>query len=189
MNRYYVERIQRGVNFIEEHLDEDISRVAVARAAGFSPWHFERIFKSLAKETLAAYVRARRLARALDRLAGSELRVLDIALLAGFDSQESFARAFKKAFGLTPTEYRKIGQRNIFPKKLQLDEATMRHLTEHVSLEPELYAQPRMTLVGLRTTFYGAESEKNNLGEKLPPLWDEFLARRHRIECALQDIC
>jgi len=182
---YYTERIRRGVELIERGLDEDLTLADVARVAGMSQWHFQRIFKSLTGETLKTYIRSRRLAKALDRLATTELRVLDIAVLAGFQSQEAFTRAFKKAFAMTPSEYRALGNRNLFPRKLELDDAQLAHLRDGVSREPEIVEQPAMTLVGLRTRFFGADSEKNNLGEKLPPLWADFLPRRAEIEGAV----
>ncbi len=74
----------------------------VAAEVGLSQWHFQRIFKALTGDTLKAYIRSRRLSMALDRLLTTKLRVLDVAVLGGFESQEAFGRAFKQAFGLTP---------------------------------------------------------------------------------------
>lgn len=179
---YYLERIQQGVDYIEARLDEDISLAAVARAAGISQWHFQRIFKALTGETLKTYIRARRLAGALDRLLTTRLRVLDIALLAGFDSQEAFARAFKKAFGMTPQEYRNLGRKSLFLKKVQFDEQYLSHIHESISLAPEIVTLPARMLVGIRTHFFGTDSEKNNVGEQLPPLWQAFLSRLDEID-------
>jgi len=179
---YYLERIQRGVDFIETRLDEDISLASVARAAGISQWHFQRIFKALTGETLKTYIRARRLAGSLDRLLTTKLRVLDIAILAGFDSQESFARAFKKAFGMTPQEYRGIGDRSLFLRKVELDTEYLRHINQNVSLTPEIVTQPARTMVGVRTHFFGVDSEKNNVGDQLPPLWQMFLPRLAEVQ-------
>src|SRR5690606_32867932 len=116
-------------------------------------------------ETLKTYIRARRLASSLDRLLTTELRVLDIALLAGFQSQEAFARAFKQAFGITPQGYRKLGKKSLFLKKPQFSPQYLQHIHRNASLEPEVYEQARMTLVGLRTRFFSVDSEKNNIGE------------------------
>jgi AraC family transcriptional regulator len=186
---YYLERIQRGVDFVEANLDASIALAEVARAGGLSQWHFQRIFKSLTGETLKTYIRSRRMACALDRLLTTDLRILDIALLAGFETQESFTRAFKKAFDMAPSAYRKIGKRNVFLKKLRLDGPMLEHLQHNVSTEPTIVERPAMTLVGLRTTFYGPDSEKNNIGKRLPPLWDDFLARRHEITDGIQAVC
>lgn len=189
MSRFYLERIQRGIDFAEERLDEDLSLAEIARAAGLSQWHFQRIFKSLSGETLKTYVRSRRMALALDRLLTTELRILDIALLAGFESQETFTRAFKTTFNMTPSAYRKLGKGKLFLKKLRLDEEMLEHLGGNVSREPEIYRQPAMTLVGCHTLFYGRDSEKNNIGDKLPPLWDQFIARVDEIRNARPGVC
>ncbi|HEX2736449.1 MAG TPA: AraC family transcriptional regulator [Polyangiaceae bacterium] len=116
---YYLERIQRGVEYIEARLHEDLEVGLVAKEAGLSQWHFQRIFKSLTGETLKTYVRSRRFAKSLELLASTQLRVLDIAVLSDFESQEAFARAFKKAFGMTAQHYRKLGRKNLFLKKPQ----------------------------------------------------------------------
>lgn len=108
---YYLERIQCGVDYIAAHLDEDVPLARVAREAGVSQWHFQRIFKALTGDTVKAYIRDGRLALALDRLLTTKLRVLDIALLAGFESQEAFARAFKQAPQISRSTERSTIQR------------------------------------------------------------------------------
>ena len=186
---YYLERIQRGVDHLESHLDHDIALAEVAKAGGLSLWHFQRIFHALTGETLKTYVRSRRLAASLDRLLTTELRVLDIALLAGYESQEAFARAFKKSFGLTPQAYRRIKDKSLFLKKPRFDREYLEQIQHNLAIEPEIYEQPRLLLVGLRTQFYGLGSEKNNLGQELPPLWGSFMARLHEIERRVAGTC
>ena len=173
----YLEQVQRGIDFIEERLAFDLQTAEVARHAGISHWHFQRIFKALTHETLKGYIRSRRLSVALEGLRSTESRIIEIALAAGFQSQESFTRAFKAAFGVTPAGYRKEGTRQQFLCKPKVDVDYLGHLAAQVSLEPDLCDQPEMLLVGMRTHFYGAESDRNNLGSKLPALWREFLAR------------
>lgn len=176
-----LEQIQRGIDYIEAHLHEPIDLTRVSRIAGISHAHFQRTFKALTGETLKGYVRARRMAHALELLLSTDLRVLDVALAAGYESQESFARAFKKAYGSTPSEYRAEGRAR-FLTKVRLDQAFLAHLERGVTLEPEVRWAPAMELVGVRTEFYGPESDKNNLGEVLPALWDRFLPRLSEIE-------
>jgi AraC-like DNA-binding protein/predicted transcriptional regulator YdeE len=189
LSSFYLERIQRGVDFAEAHLDEEVALAAIARAGGLSQWHFQRIFKSMTQETLKGYLRARRMALALERLVETELRVIDIAVLAGFESAEAFARAFKHAFGISPIAYRKLGNRRMFVSKARLDGDMLVHVRGNVTLEPELVRQPAMTLVGCSTHFFGADSDKNNIGERLPPLWQSFLPRRLEVANARPDVC
>ena len=72
---HYLKQVQRGIDFIEEHLDFDIQSAEVARRAGISHWYFQRIFKALTNETLKTYIRSRRMANALNKLSGSDQRI------------------------------------------------------------------------------------------------------------------
>ena len=166
-----------GINYIEANLDYDMSLAQIARQAGLSQWHFQRIFKALTNETLKTYIRSRRLANSLDKLLNTKHRIIDIAISAGYESQESFTRVFKASFNLTPNEYRKLGDNSLFLKKLEFDSEYLRHINQNISLEPEMLKQTSMRLIGLKTCFYSTDSEKNNIGEKLPDLWAEFLTR------------
>ncbi len=185
----YLKQVQVGIDYIEANLDFDISLSQVAKAAGLSQWHFQRIFKALTNETLKTYIRSRRLANSLDKLLTTNLKIIDIAVSAGYESQQSFTRAFKDAFNLTPNEYRKIGDKSLFLKKIEFDSGYLTHINQNISLTPEIYTQKTMQLVGLRTCFYGVDSEKNNIGEKLPALWADFLNRMSEIENAVIGIC
>lgn len=178
----YLKNVQIGIDYIESNLDVDISLAEVAKEAALSQWHFQRIFKALTNETLKTYIRSRRLSNSLDKLLTTKLRIIDIAVLAGYESQESFTRAFKTSFNLTPNEYRKLGDKSLFLKKLEFDGEYLKHINFNISLKPEIYCQKRMKLVGLKTCFFSVDSEKNNIGEKLPVLWSAFLERINEID-------
>jgi AraC family transcriptional regulator len=105
--RSYTARINRVMDHIDAHLDETLDLQALAGVAQLSPFHFHRLFQSLTGETLADRVRRRRLevaaGRLLTRPAATALR---IALDVGFNSAETFTRAFRAYFGVTPTAWR-----------------------------------------------------------------------------------
>lgn len=185
----YLRQVQRGIDYIEEHLDEDIDVGEVARVAGISHWHFQRIFKGLTNETLKTYIRSRRLAGSLERLASTRERVIEIGLAAGFETQESFTRAFKKAFGVTPARYRRHASETPFLRKVRFDADYLKHIHTNVSVEPTLIESGAMRLVGVRTEFFGVDSEKNNIASKLPRLWSAFIPRLSEIEGAIAGIC
>ena len=172
----YLHQMKKALDYIEAHLDADISLAQVARQAEMSQWHFARIFKALSNETLKSYIRARRLSNALDKLLGSDERIIEIAMEAGFASQESFSRAFKNTFELSPHQARSLGKRNMAVQKIKFDAEYLRHIHQNISLRPEIYAEPKRLFVGMKTEFFSVDSEKNNIAEKLPPLWQEFLA-------------
>jgi AraC family transcriptional regulator len=173
--------VQRGVDYVEANLDFDIQSVDVAHHAGISQWHFQRVFKALTNETLMTYIRSRRFSRSLDALANTRERVLDIALSAGFDTQESFTRAFKKAFSVTPAHYRKHASALSFMRKIRIDKDYLDHIHGNLTLVPEIIEQSELLLVGMRTRFFGIDSEKNNMANKLPQLWNAFLPRLDEI--------
>ena len=184
----YLEQVQKGINYIENNLDFDLCLQDIAQHSCISQWHYQRIFKALTNETLKTYIRSRRLANAFEKLYSTDLKIIDIAICAGFESQESFTRAFKKMFNMTPNEARKIGNKNLFLKKIEFNSEYLQHIHSHVSLEPEIITQEALMLVGMKTEFYSVDSEKNNLAEKLPQLWDEFLPRMDEIQNRVADI-
>lgn len=100
-------RIKRVIDYICSHLDEELSLDHLSEVAGFSKFHFHRQFTAYAGLTVAQFVTLTRLKRAAYQLAFDPSRsVLDIALDAAFGSPEAFSRAFKKAQGQTPSEFR-----------------------------------------------------------------------------------
>jgi AraC family transcriptional regulator len=91
---------------IQSNLDGDLSLDRLAALTCFSPTHFHRIFKGMMGETVADHIRRIRLERAALRLTGSRYSVTDAAFDAGYETVESFSRAFKKMFGCPPSKYR-----------------------------------------------------------------------------------
>lgn len=185
----YLAQMKRAINFIEDRLGGELSIAAVASEVGLSRWHFQRIFKALTNETIHTYIRSRRLATALDMLARSDAKILEIAIATGFQSQAAFTRAFKQSFGITPAAYRKLGDRGRFVHKVRFDADYLVHLRHGVSPEPRLVDRPAMRVVGLRTEIYGADSDKNNIAERLPPLWAAFLERLGEVDHAVRGCC
>jgi len=90
---------------------------------------------------------------------------------------------------MTPGQYRQLGGRALFVKKIELNADYLRHIHRNVSLVPDVYDQAAMRLVGMQTLFYGTDSQKNNLARKLPPLWASFLARMAEVPHAVKGTC
>src|SRR5262245_42010097 len=103
----YQARIDRVLAHIAQHLDSDLGTEDLARAANLSAFHFHRIFRAITGETTGGLVRRLRLERAGQALRGGA-PLIEVALDAGYGSPEAFGRAFREAFGITPTAYRKV---------------------------------------------------------------------------------
>jgi AraC family transcriptional regulator len=104
------EQIQNTIDYIEDHLNQQISIADLAEKAGLSQFYYQRLFRRLVKKPVAEYIRLRRMAKAVDILLDENQRILDIAQDLGFETHEHFSRTFKKTYGMTPTEYRKKPQ-------------------------------------------------------------------------------
>ncbi|HWA25168.1 MAG TPA: AraC family transcriptional regulator [Lacunisphaera sp.] len=106
----YAGRVNRAIDFILQHLDEPLRLEVVARAAGFSPFHFHRIFRLMAGESVSEFVKRVRLERAVGLLSrrgwGKRRRSLtEIALACGFGSSADFSRCFRQQFGVAPSGF------------------------------------------------------------------------------------
>ena len=100
------EAIQKTLEIIENRIGDEIQIEELADTAALSLFYYQRLFSRLVKKPIREYIKLRRLARACEALRGTANRILDIALDHGFGSHEAFSRAFKEAYGMTPTEYR-----------------------------------------------------------------------------------
>ncbi|MFT3983862.1 MAG: AraC family transcriptional regulator [Lachnospiraceae bacterium] len=103
---YAWEQIQVSVDYIEEHLAEEIKIENLAKLASLSQFYYQRLFSRLVQKPVNEYIKLRRLAHAAEELTGGNERILDIALKCGFSSHETLTRAFKDTFGMTPEGYR-----------------------------------------------------------------------------------
>jgi AraC family transcriptional regulator len=103
-------RLNEAIGYIEENMLGDIDYKAVARLAYCSEYHFQRMFSYLAGVSLSEYIRRRRLSLAAFELMNSKARILDIAIKYGYNSPDSFTRAFQSLHGITPSEARSGGQ-------------------------------------------------------------------------------
>jgi AraC-like DNA-binding protein len=98
--------LRRVREFIEAHLEENISIQTLAGIAGLSMYHFARAFKKSEGMTPHEYLIQRRVRRAKDLLAGTDLPLSEIALASGFSDQSHCARRFREHVGVTPSSYR-----------------------------------------------------------------------------------
>ncbi|NQF16830.1 AraC family transcriptional regulator [Brevibacillus sp. HB1.3] len=100
-------RIQDAIDYVEEHLQEEMNITDIASRAHFSAFHFQRLFQAISGFSVQEYIRKRRLSEAALALKQTSDNVLEIAVTYQYQSQEALTRAFEKQFGITPGRYRK----------------------------------------------------------------------------------
>lgn len=103
----YTQGLQNAIDYIEEHLTDDLDIEEIAAQSGLSAFYFQRIFNILCDYSLGEYIRNRRLTLAGNELSGTDEKVIDIALKYGYDTPESFSRAFSRFHGITPSQAKK----------------------------------------------------------------------------------
>lgn len=101
------ESIQKMIDWIEEHLTEEISLLDMSRQIGYSPHYCSTRFHEIVGMTMKSYIAGRRLAKATQEIRDTKERILDIAVKYGYSSQEALTRAFVSAYGCTPAAYRR----------------------------------------------------------------------------------
>ena len=100
----YQQDVRRSLDYIEEHIKENLSAEVIANRAGYSVFHFCRIFKAEQQITLMDYIRKRRLSLARQQLLTDE-KIIEIAINYGYDTASGFTKAFHKEFGYSPSKY------------------------------------------------------------------------------------
>ena len=147
--------IQRAIDYIEQHLTEELDYEEVAKQSYSSPFHFQRVFSILCGYTVGEYIRYRRLTLAGQELASARGKVIDIAAKYGYESPESFANAFRKFHGISPSEARKGGQLKFFPPlsiKISLEGGSI--------MNYRIEEKSAMLLTGYKRRFTGSPNDK-----------------------------
>ena len=105
----WIRTINNAIEYMEGHLTDEITLADIAKHVNLSAFHFQRAFSLLAEMSPAEYLRKRRLSQAGAELTGGDVKVIDVALKYGYDSPESFTKAFTRFHGVSPMQVKKGG--------------------------------------------------------------------------------
>ena len=132
----YVQRINKVVAYINNHLDETLELKTLANEAALSDFHFHRIFKVLKGEAIGGYITRLRLEATARLLRYTALTIEEIAFNIGYETPASLSKAFKKQYGISPTEYRTNKDTYIMKKEIINPDLALK-APKIVTLEPK----------------------------------------------------
>lgn len=99
-------QMQQVLDYIEENLKNELDNATLAKVAGYSEYHFLRLFRQMVNLTPADYIRKRRISEIVRRIGDERRPISDIAFEYGFNSKENFTRAFKNEHKILPSEFK-----------------------------------------------------------------------------------
>ncbi len=147
METTQLQMVQNLIQVIEENIRQELDLDMLAEKTGFSKFYVHRLFRALTGQSMMTYVRGRRLTLSLDDLVSTHLNIIDIALGYHFSHEQSYIRAFKKQFHITPAQYRRShGELPIVEK---FDTAHLYGTEQGLMSAPHMCMIPRFYLQGI----------------------------------------
>lgn len=177
----WVAGIQNALNYIEDNLTEELNIKDIAAYSCVSPFHFQRIFTVLCGVTVGEYIRNRRLTLAAHELSRENDKVIHIAMKYGYQSPDSFARAFARFHGISPSAATKKGARlrayAPLHIKISMEGGTM--------LEYQIVEKAAFTVMGRSRRFHTDTSYT-----EIPKFWQQHMeSGENQTVCGMYGIC
>lgn len=164
----WVKAIEESVEYIEANLCEDITVAEIAKAIALSPFYFQKGFSLLCGFSVSDYIRKRRLSLAGSELAFSDAKVIDLAVKYGYDSPDSFTKAFTRFHGVTPAAAKRNGTvlKSFAPLKLKIS------LEGGNTMDYKIIKKAAFTVVGFKNTF-----TYENAKTEIPKFWAQLFEK------------
>ena len=160
----WVKMINHAIDYMEKHLSDEITLADVAKSVNLSAFHFQRAFSLLTGMSPAEYLRKRRLSQAGAELADGKSKVIDVALKYGYDSPESFTKAFSRYHGVSPIQVKNgspVQFMNRYTVRITIDGGSI--------MEYKIEKWDAMDLLVHAGDFHAETSE-----EEIPAFWDAY---------------
>ena len=167
----HVDALERALIYIESKLDEEIDLTLLARQAGYSLYHFHRVFQDLVGDSLKEYIRKRRLSEAAKELVQTNKPLIDIAFAHGYQSREAFGRAFEQAYGISPSVCRKQKLHCEIREPMSVNTMLFSAQRANEGLTPLFRKLPERLVAGFVRSF---RADGTNL-QQIPLFWQEWM--------------
>ncbi|MBS5306990.1 AraC family transcriptional regulator [Clostridium tertium] len=166
----YINSIKKALNYIENNLQEDIDLSAIAKEAGYSLYHFHRIFKGIVGDSMKDYVRKRRFTEAAKELVYTNKSIVEIGIKYGYESREGFSRAFEKVYGRNPSEVRRDNLLYFIREPINVDYMMFQLKLTTEGLTPLYRNLSERYVVGRK---WKVKADGSNL-QDIPLLWQKW---------------
>ncbi|MDI2586368.1 AraC family transcriptional regulator [Psychrobacillus sp. NEAU-3TGS] len=174
--------LQQVIDYIDEHIKEEINAEELAALVGYSPYHFYRIFDKHIGYPVMNYVQKRKLQFALYELVQGK-RIIQIALDYGFETHSGFTKAFKKCFGSPPSLY-KLHCPISLPQKLDLLSLRQKQ-TGGIVMQPKIIHKEAFDIAGKT---FESHLEKVSYTRDAPAFWEQRISADEAIETTLYNL-
>ena len=177
----WVRSLNKAIDYIEDNLLSELTCEGIAAQVYISIYHFQRVFSLLTGMTVGEYIRNRRLSLAGQELIMSNVKVIDVALKYGYDTPESFAKAFSRFHGVTPNQAKMEGSNlksfNRLVIKIRLEGG---NIMDYRVVRKDTFQ------VKVKTRVISCE----NSGEEIPKFWSEYYSNGFNEQvCGMFGIC
>ena len=165
----WIEGFQASIDYIEHNLAKELDIDEISKKASLSSFYYQRIFGAMCGMTVGEYIRARRMTLAAQELSCSDCKVIDIALKYGYDSPDSFAKAFRRFHDITPAQAREAGANlsSFAPLHIKIT------MEGGAMLNYKIVEKAPFTVVGIKKQINAETSY-----EDVPKFWDEWMSDR-----------
>lgn len=158
--------IENTVSYIEKNLEKPLSISEIAHQSGYSEYYFQHLFSAVCKVSVGEYIRCRKMTLAADDLLNSSIKIIDAAYKYGYETPESFTKAFNRYHGISPSKLRQQGQSikkfsRIYPAA---------NMENKLELNVELKKLPAFHLTGINAQFPLTESI---FRDDIPNFWNQ----------------
>ncbi|GGH87868.1 AraC family transcriptional regulator [Pullulanibacillus pueri] len=162
----WIESLQKAIDYMEEHLIDDLSIENIAKQANVSAFHFQRTFTILTDITVGEYIRRRRLTLAAQELSSKNEKIINLAFKYGYDTPEAFTKAFRRQHGVSPSHVRKgLGELKSYNRMI-----IQVNLKGVDPMNYRVVEKKAFKVVGVKRA-YSFENGENLTG--IPKFWDD----------------
>lgn len=177
-----LDMIRDLVNHIEENLAYEVNVINLAKSFDISPWHFQRLFKSIVGDSLGGYIRGRRLSTAANLLLNTKQGIINIAFDVGFNSHEAFTRSFKSYFKYSPKKFRAENPAVLLNQKSLLTMELFDHIREGIENDPMIMNRKEQWIVGFDTTIPSPFFAGEKICEMISTSWFKLLDQQIEVK-------